>query len=346
MEEETFSYFLKYGCNLGLIMGSHLNSPRSPYWVKCLERINFMLCKKISQDYDVKKTSESKRFPNLRTRFVELYQCYREELSIPFIRIIEGEKVKNDDWLKFAGEADFEEYNDYNDYDDEDEPNDGDYKTKINDKSGALIVGDKRNRGICVTLLAKDETTQIDAEFPISEMFHTAVFIAGNGYRTVNYPICVLYFIYGCFYTSVPNCDPIIYEELEKFRKYSKLEGTSFLDKFEEHKNKIAPFLEKNEYLFSNLSDSLGQEIDNITDQDIESVSEFAKNAIDNMNGDFMSMMKNFLPGSDDGSAEDIDIPGFSLNGHSSLKEMVDFLQATDNPEKQMTIDELIAKME
>lgn len=320
MEQENFSNFLKYGCDLGLLMGSHLKLSRPPYWVRCIEKLNHMICKKITESYIVDKIPESQRFPKIRQKFSALYNHFEEELSEPFIKITEEGKKVNTEWLKIEGKANFEPDN----VKDEDED---DIKIQIRQN----ITVDRENRGISITILPKTSEEDVDAEFPLSEMFQAAILLERYSKKNISYPYCVLYFIYGCIFYSVPDCSPQIFNELKIFRKYSCIKHGNIKDIVGANKTRISGYLEKNSYLINKMGDKMEDEINQLTDENVDEIANMTNVALDNKDSLF-DLIKTF-------TGKNMDELGVD-----SLKSKVDQVLEEEKIEEILTVEQMFNK--
>lgn len=325
---ENFSTFLLYGCALGEKMCSQLDNIRPPYWCRCLHTLSFALNKKISQDYEKNNIPEQQRFLKLKEKFSSLYYLFEEEFSKPFMTINDdGSKVLNDEWIRFEGEADLNDH--------EQVPN------------TTLDVVNKTNRGICITLIKKDERNPEDIEFPLSEMFHAAIYIRSTKKVELNYPICVLFFIYGAIYYSTPNCNPQIKIELEKFRLHSEIKPKKLTEQFGSTNKKLQKMMELNSDFITCITKSVEDEIDKIKDEDIFSISDSAKSGLellDSGKGDIFELIKSFMPGSDVESAEGtLNMMGMGTS-KNDIKNLVDYI-TSDDPENNGSFREIVGKI-
>lgn len=331
--EETFTDFLLYGCKLGEKMGSQLDSVRPPYWVRCISTVSFMLNKKISQDYEKNNTPENERFLKLKEKFLTLYQAYEEDFSKPFITINPNKtKTINDHWLRFDGEADLNDYECYNE----------------NVQNTTLDVVNKTNRGLCIVIAPRTDDEPCDREFPLSEMFHTGIFIRSVKKTEINYPMCVLYFIYGCIYYAVPDCHPQVKIELDKIREYSQIKPKKLTDQFKNPNKRIQKMLNKNSDFIATVTRTVEKEIENIKDDQIFDISESTKSGLemlDRGNGDIFEMIKSFMPNSDTESADNaLEMMGLGTS-QQDIKNLVDFVTSDELVEDDSSFEQILRKI-
>jgi len=323
MEEENLSFFLKYGCNLGLTLGSHLKLSVPPYWVRSIEKTNHMICSKISSCYEVNGTPESRRFPNIRSRIIEIYNLFEDVFSEPLIVKTDSEKKTNTDWLKFEGEANFDP--------DIEEEEKGDFDRNLRNTLGI----ERRNRGLSIILQKKTTEDGIDAEFPISEMFYIAILLKRYSPPECLYPYCVLYFIYGCVYHSVPGCSPQVYKELQNLRKFSKFRENKIEKLVSSQKSRISGYMKKNSFLIEKVGNSIEKEVELMTDQDIDSMGEMTKSAL-NSNESFLDMFRSVL-----GDNEQLE----SLKTENLREKIVEITNTDEKTEEtKSSIDDLYKK--
>lgn len=346
---ENFSHFIQYGSELGTKLAANLNMTRSPYWVRCLESISFLITKQIMEVYEKNKIPEDRRFGKLRKKFAELYELYQEEFSTPFITSINGKQQINDEWLKFDGDIDLSSY----DNDSEGEDNVGnvgnvDTLSKIQESARRTLNLTKKNRGVCITLSEKQNENDVDIEFPLSEMFHAALFIRNAGVKNINYPFCVLYFIYGCVYHSVENCHAQVKIELDKFREKSNLHESIMTSTFELAKKKVQPFLSQNSELIDNFSSILETQLDNVNDDDIDNASRItyeSLNSLEKGNGGISSIFASlFASGDEEQIKEQMEEMGLPSDKEQIEKLLGFFSLSSKNKQEEVTLDQIIGK--
>lgn len=341
---KDFQSSILYLCTVGSKMASSLNRSTIPYWCRCLEQFHSLLIRQIVDNYEPNKTPDSQRFLKLKEKFLDLYECFQDDFSHPFIYKTEsGEKIVNDLWIRIPGEAPTVE--------DQLEPqmeNEETSSLKISEGVRNLY-GKKENRGIKITLARKgqtEESEELDLEIPLSEMFQTALFLKNCGLNRPHFIFCILYGVYKCLSYVIREENLVIMREIENFYPFSKLVENSIEQRMEDASKKIGNLMRENGDIFEGFTDSVISKISEISDENMEEMSEMASSKMRDMNkskGSFMSLFKEFAVGSDTGD-EDSPASGLLNKTDDELSALVQRLAGGKNAPKLSEIMKSIPK--
>ncbi len=302
---KDFQSSILYLCTVGSKMASSLNRTSIPYWCRCLEQFHSLLIRQIVDNYEPNKIPEAQRFLNLKSKFLELYECFQDDFSHPFIYQNENEeRIVNDSWIRIPGEAPTVE--------EQLEPQmeNGESSSLKISEGVRNLYGKKENRGIKITLAQRgqiEESEELDLEIPLSEMFQTALFLKNCGLNRPHFIFCILYGVYKCLSYVIREENIIIMREIENFYPFSKLVENSIEQRMEDASKKLEPLMRENGDIFEGFTDNVISKISEISDGDMEDMAEIASSKMRDMNkskGSFMSLFSEFAVGSDTGDED------------------------------------------
>lgn len=223
-----------------------------------------------NRDYPDNVTPHELRFPGIKTKFLEIYEAFEDELSEPFMRITEqGKKRVNDSWLKTTDEVTEDEFN----FEDET------FMNSIRD-----------NKGIKITIVqyTKEQRRngKVDVELPLSGLYRAAVYVDKQKQRKPRYPYAILYGIYNCFKYSVPldRLNPqilsVISDIYDRREELLSKEKGKISSTMESVKQSIAPLINSNREAFSGIMSQINSGIGDINDDTIDNIAEECNKAI------------------------------------------------------------------
>lgn len=342
----TFSNILLELCNIGMKMSSCLNRSSKPYWSRTLETTQSYILKQIVQEYEVKNVPEKRRFPRLRQEFVNLYECFEDDFSRPFITVLEdGTKRINDEWIKIPGldplELDRLEENEYNDEK---------FESNIFENV-SKVYNISKNRGISIVLCRKGtpgipEAEDIDLEIPLSEMFHVAIFLKKQGLNKPLFIFCILHAIYSAFAITVPSHHEIIDIERENFFINGNINTSSITERMEHSSERLKPLLEENKDVLDSITSLILDKVRDIESEDLTEIENLTSEQLRKMNKSdksFMDFFKDFMPGSD----ADSDTPsGLMGKTDSDINSLIDTLMKNKHGVDPSTLRDTIPNLD
>lgn len=278
---EALKYVIDISRDLTTITGND-DQLVPAYWVRTSAEFSKAITSKTINEYNNKShpnnkdypdniTPQELRFPGIKSKFLEIYEAFEDELSESFMKITEeGKKRVNDSWLKTTDEVSEDEFN-------------------FEDESFMNSIRD--NKGIKVTIIqyTKEQRREgkVDVELPLSSLYRAAVYVDKQKTRKPRYPYAVLYGIYNCFKYSVPaeriNSQILsviadIYDRREELLSKEKGKITSTMESV---KQSIAPLVNSNREAFSGIMSQINSGIGDINDDTIDNIAEQCHKAID-----------------------------------------------------------------
>ena len=279
---DALKYIIDLSRELGTITGSD-DQLIPAYWVRTCNAFSQAITTKIvneynntehpnNKNYPGKITPQELRFPGIKSKFLEIYETFEDELSQNFMIVTEtGTKKVNDGWLRIN--EDFEE----NEFNHEDEN---------------FVFALRDNKGIKVnikTVTREDKKhNKVDVELPLSSLYRAALYVVKvKKMKKPMYTYAIIFGIYNCFKFSVPRekLNSQIFAVIDDIydRKEILLEkdkGT-ISSTVETIKESIAPFIGANSGAFSGIKDQINLGLEQLNEASIDRVAEECHKAIE-----------------------------------------------------------------
>lgn len=272
---------------------------RKPYWYNCLELYSNTITMREVREYKGRGIPEEQKYVDIKKHFSDYYELFQSDFSEELIKQdpVTGKKTFNESWI--AAETDDLDVSDPEESEDEEE-----IPKKRKETEYEYNVS---NRDIKITLARKEPGTKTFAiELPITEMYEAAKKVRKNGHKERHYPYAIIYGVYMCVMSSLPEPDPMMLKITSEIYELAKRQETGVKKSIKGAKKYIAPIMKRNGDIMDGLLNQVLSGIDDIPNDQIEQISESAQEHITAANasdGSLQSLLADFMPG----SAEEVD---------------------------------------